>query len=80
MAPDVATMAHDFEARWLTFRRKFKRRFKEICVDGHKVNCVYIFPECRMGDAVLRRVHVILEGEEPVEFYLAVKTRRKSAA
>ncbi len=26
---------------------------------------------------VLRRVHVLLENEEPIEFYLAVKTRRK---
>ncbi len=35
---------------------------------------------CRLRDGlrhVLRRVHVLLGNEEPIEFYLAVKTRRK---
>ena len=80
MAFGVATVMaqqNAFEARWLTFRRKLRGCIRELSFDGHKVRGCYSFPERRDGRRVLRRVHVLLEGEEPVEFYLAVRTRRK---
>ncbi len=80
MAFGVATvMAQQdkFEARWKTFRRRLRGRIRELCVDGQVVRGCYIFPERRDGRRVLRRVHVLLESEEPVEFCLSVRTRRK---
>ncbi len=77
VATDVAQQ-DDFEARWKTFRRRLRNRIRELCEDGHVVRGCYIFPERRDGlRHVLRRVHVLLENEEPIEFYLAVRTRRK---
>jgi hypothetical protein len=69
-----------FELRWKNFRRKFRARFRELCIEGHVMQAAYIFPECRVGRCVMRRVHVVLEGEEPVEFYLNVRARRKMNA
>ena len=81
MAFGVATVMaqqNAFEARWLTFRRKLRGCIRELSFDGHKVRGCYIFPERRDGlRHVLRRVHVLLANEEPIEFYLAVRTRRK---
>src|SRR5205807_10467946 len=70
MAFGVATVMaqqNAFEARWLTFRRKLRGCIRELSFDGHKVRGCYIFPERRDGRRVLRRVHVLLEGEEPGE-------------
>lgn len=66
-----------FEARWLTFRRKLRERTRELCEDGHVVQACYIFPERRDGLRHVRRVHLLLANEEPIEFYLSVRTRRK---
>ncbi len=77
VATDVAQQ-DDLEARWKTFRRRLRDRIRELCEDGHVVRGCYIFPERRQGlRHVLRRVHVLLADEEPIEFYLAVRTRRK---
>lgn len=77
VATDVATVTQDdFEARWKTFRRKIRDRTRELSEEGHTVRGFYVFPEQRDGlRHVLRRVHVLLENEKPIEFYLAVRTR-----
>lgn len=71
----------DFEARWKTFRRRLRDRFRELCEDGHVVRGCYMFPERGNGlRHVMRRVHVLLANEEPIEFYLVVRAHRKGRA